>query len=46
MGTFRAETEQFNRPSGVAVDSAGNVYVAEMVKNRIQKFTSNGTFIT
>ena len=35
---------QFNYPEGIAIDSSGNVYVAD--GNRIQKFTSNGTFIT
>jgi len=33
---------QFNYPNGVAVDSAGNVYVADTFNNRIQKFDSNG----
>ena len=33
-------------PKGVAVDSSGNVYVADTGNDRIQKFTSNGTFIT
>ncbi|KJU81432.1 NHL repeat containing protein [Candidatus Magnetobacterium bavaricum] len=37
---------QFNWPSGIAVDDNGNVYVADMDNNRIQKFTSNGKFIT
>ncbi|TAK33737.1 MAG: hypothetical protein EPO21_11995 [Chloroflexota bacterium] len=36
----------FFGPSGVAVDSAGNVYVADQGNQRIQKFTSSGTFIT
>ena len=31
---------------GVAVDSSGNVYVADTNNNRIQKFDSSGTFIT
>ena len=31
---------------GVAVDSSGNVYVADVDNNRIQKFNSNGIFIT
>jgi hypothetical protein len=31
---------------GVAVDSAGNVYVADPGNHRIQKFTSAGAFIT
>jgi hypothetical protein len=33
-------------PSGVAVDTANNVYVADLGNNRIQKFTANGSFIT
>ncbi|MBF0565019.1 MAG: hypothetical protein HQK89_07245 [Nitrospirae bacterium] len=35
----------FNWPYGTAVDSGGNVYVAEYANNRIQKFTSSGQFI-
>jgi len=37
---------QFNDPHAVAVDSAGNVYVADAGNNRIQKFQNDGTFIT
>ncbi|OIP43526.1 hypothetical protein AUJ95_00560 [Candidatus Desantisbacteria bacterium CG2_30_40_21] len=37
---------QFNYPYGVAVDSSGNVFVAEYNSHRIQKFTADGTFIT
>ena len=33
-------------PNGVAIDSSGNVYVADTGNNRIQKFTGDGTFIT
>ena len=36
---------QFKGPSGVAVDSSGNVYVADGGNNRIQKFRSDGSFI-
>jgi sugar lactone lactonase YvrE len=36
----------FKSPSSVAVDSAGNVYVADTGNNRIQKFSGNGTFVT
>ncbi|MGA2791297.1 MAG: 6-bladed beta-propeller [Candidatus Bathyarchaeia archaeon] len=36
---------QFNDPNGVAVDSAGNVYVVDTYNNRVEKFTSSGTFI-
>ena len=37
---------QFDNPMGVAVDSSGNVYVTDYNNNRIQKFDSNGKFIT
>src|SRR5437588_778679 len=37
---------QFFGASGVAVDSGGNVYVADQNNFRIQKFTSAGVFIT
>ena len=34
-------------PEGIAVDpSSGNVFVADTANNRIQVFSSNGTFIT
>ena len=34
-------------PEGIAVDpSSGNVYVADTANNRIQVFSSNGTFIS
>jgi sugar lactone lactonase YvrE len=44
-GLSGAGDAQFNRPSGIAVDSSGNVYVADTGNYRIQKFTSDGTFI-
>jgi DNA-binding beta-propeller fold protein YncE len=45
-GSFGSGDGQFDRPSGVAVDSLDNVYVADTHHNRVQKFTSDGTFIT
>jgi len=36
---------QFNYPSSIAVDSSGNVYVADIGNNRIEKFTSNGALL-
>jgi streptogramin lyase len=35
-----------NGPSGVAVDSIGNYYVAEETNDRVSKFSPAGTFIT
>jgi len=37
---------QFNWASDVKIDSNGNIYVADEANNRIQKFDSNGNFIT
>jgi tripartite motif-containing protein 71 len=33
-------------PHSMAFDSAGNIYVSDMNNHRIQKFTSDGEFIT
>jgi len=39
---------QFNvpGPAGVAVNSSGNIFVADPGNNRVQKFSSTGTFIS
>ena len=37
---------QFSQPLAIEIDSSGNVYVAYILTNKIQKFTPTGTFIT
>jgi len=36
---------QFNSPTGVATDSSGNLYVAEGLGHRVQKFDAAGNFV-
>jgi PKD repeat protein len=45
-GSYGTGDGQFAAPFGVAVDSSGNVYVADYFIDRIQTFDSNGNFIT
>jgi sugar lactone lactonase YvrE len=35
----------FGIPTGVAVDGNGNIYVADPIENRIQKFDAQGNFV-
>ena len=41
-GTQGSAAGEFNYPNGVAVDSAGNVYVADTENHRIQKIGADG----
>jgi glucose/arabinose dehydrogenase/plastocyanin/uncharacterized protein YjiK len=43
-GEFGTNNGTFTSPKGIAVDQQGNVYVADTANNRIQVFSSNGTF--
>jgi sugar lactone lactonase YvrE len=45
-GTSGSSDGQFNHPNGVAVDSSGNIYIADSWNQRIQKFSSSGAYIT
>ncbi len=37
---------QLNRPSGLAVDGVGNVFIADMNNNRVRKIDTGGTITT
>ena len=45
-GSQGTGTSQFNNPHALATDSSGNVYVIDSGNNRVQKFGSDGHFIT
>src|SRR6266480_4027196 len=44
-GTQGSGDGQFQGPAGVAIDAAGNVYVADAGNARVQKFTGTGTYL-
>lgn len=46
FGTTGSGDGEFNVPAGVAVDSSSRILVADRNNNRVQAFTSSGTFIT
>ncbi len=37
---------RFNRPNGIAIDSSGNLYIADQYNNSIRKITSGGVVTT
>lgn len=45
FGLFGSQRGNLNSPKGVAMDSIGNIYVADQRNNRIQKFDQNGKFL-
>lgn len=46
IGTVGDEDGQFRLPLGVSVDKSGNLYVVDMMRCRVQKFDSEGTFVS
>ncbi len=45
-GTEGSGDGQFNNPQGIALNSSGDVYIADQYNHRIQKFDPDGTFVT
>jgi tripartite motif-containing protein 71 len=46
MGSKGIADGQFMKPSGMDLDSLNNVYIVDKNTSSIQKFDSNGTFLT
>ena len=46
MNVFGPFNGWFATVTGIAVDSAGNVFAADFYNNRVQKFAADGTFLT
>lgn len=46
FGTVGDEDGQFRLPLGVETDRAGNVYVVDMMRCRVQKFDRDGKFLS
>jgi tripartite motif-containing protein 71 len=46
VGSSGSATNQFQDPRGVAIDSSGNIFVADFTNNRILKLNSSGVYQT
>jgi len=46
FGTSGQGDGEFNRPTGVAVDKDGTIYVTDFKNDRLQVFDADGSFIT
>jgi DNA-binding beta-propeller fold protein YncE len=45
FGSYGTGKGQFNEPRELAVDNAGYIYAIDTMNNRIQKFTTGGSFV-
>jgi RHS repeat-associated protein len=45
FGSLGSGNGQFNHPTSIATDASGNFWVTDSQNNRVEKFSSNGTFI-
>ncbi len=46
FGSLGSGNGQFRYPVGIAFDSTGNIYIADSGNNRVQKFDSNGVYVS
>jgi RHS repeat-associated protein len=44
-GLKGSNSGQFGNPDGVAIDSSGNLWIADETNNRLEEYTESGTFI-
>ena len=44
IGSLGSANGEFNGPCGIAIDSTGNIFVADTGNNRIQEFDSSGNY--
>ena len=45
IGSYGSGDGQFYQPYGIDIDASGYIYVADTYNNRIQKFSSDGTYV-
>lgn len=45
-GTSGSGNNQYSNPNDIAIDGQGNLYIVDMGNTRIQKISSDGTYIT